>query len=200
MQLKYVGPKPIISHTGIEFDTNKEDKFIYINIALQLIHALDHKYIENRTYTYDMSNPILTYEEMMHELHKYCTKLELLLDKGEHNIEQEIQHNIDRAHANRVLCDEDKRVLENNISIMHDYILQREVNKQVYYCIIDILAGIIKRGHIDHVIIPMYPKFLHVLHSVQGSLRKQKSPIDTQLDVYKKDGQLFGKLQVIANL
>jgi len=195
MKLKYVGPKPIISHTGIEFDNNKEDKYKYINIALQIIHAIDHEYIENRTYTYNLNNPILTHEEMMHELNKYCPNLDLLLDKGSHNVEKEIQHNIDRAHENRVLSEEDKIILENNINLMHDYILQREVNKQVYYCIIDVLAEVIKRDHLDHIIVPMYPKFLHVLHSAQGCLAEQKPPIDTNLDIYKKN-QLLVRLQI----
>ena len=53
MILKYVGPKPIISHTGIEFDNNKEDKYAYLNIVIQLIRALDHEYIENRIYKYE---------------------------------------------------------------------------------------------------------------------------------------------------
>ena len=45
MILKYVGPKPIISYTGIELDKNKEDKFVYLGVVTKLIQALDHKYI-----------------------------------------------------------------------------------------------------------------------------------------------------------
>ncbi|MDQ7061959.1 MAG: hypothetical protein Q9M43_12925 [Sulfurimonas sp.] len=48
MRLKYVGPKPIISHTGIEFDNNKEDKFAYLNIVIQLLKALNHEYFEDK--------------------------------------------------------------------------------------------------------------------------------------------------------
>jgi len=36
MTLKYVGPKPLISHTGIEFDKNKEDKYVYLPIVAKL--------------------------------------------------------------------------------------------------------------------------------------------------------------------
>lgn len=34
--LKYVGPKPHILHTGIDFDNNKEDKYIYLPIVVEL--------------------------------------------------------------------------------------------------------------------------------------------------------------------
>jgi len=48
MTLKYVGPRPHISHTGIEFDSNKEDKFVYLNFVVQLIKALSHDYFEDK--------------------------------------------------------------------------------------------------------------------------------------------------------
>jgi len=60
MELKYVGPKPIISHTGIEFDNNKEDKFAYLNIVIQLLKALDHDYFEDKTYVYQADTARVT--------------------------------------------------------------------------------------------------------------------------------------------
>ena len=54
MTIKYAGPKAIISHTGICFDTNKEDKYVYLDIALQLVEALDHDYLENKTYVHTL--------------------------------------------------------------------------------------------------------------------------------------------------
>lgn len=44
----------------------------------------------------------------------------------------------------------------------------------------------------------MYPKFVHVLHSVQGVLKKEKFPIDTKIDIYKENDKLLAKLQVIT--
>ena len=81
---------------------------------------------------------------------------------------------------------------------MHDYIIQRSINKSVYYCAINALAKLLKQDHIDHIITPMYQKFVHVLHSVQGVLKQEKFPIDTKIDIYKEQGQLFVKLQVIT--
>ena len=80
---------------------------------------------------------------------------------------------------------------------MKEYIIQRAINKTAYYCAIDALANILKKDHIDYVIAPMFQKFAHVLHSVQGSLRKQKFPIDTKLDIYQENGKLLVKLKVL---
>ena len=195
--LKYVGPKPIISHTGIEFDNNKEDKYRYLNIAVQLVKALSHDYFEDKTYVYNVEAQRLDGEQLFQELQKICPNLEELINKENHIIEHEIEENLRRAHENRVLNEEERDVLETNIEIMHDYLVQRSINKTVYYCVIEQLAELVKQDHIDHVIAPMYQNFYHVLHSVQGVLLKQKFPIDTRIDIYAQDGQLFVKLQVI---
>ena len=197
MELKYVGPKPIISHTGIEFDNNKDDKFTYLNIVVQLVKALSHDYFEDKTYTYNANTQRIDENELVRELKYICPDLDSLMKKENHDIEEEIQHNIRRANENSVLTDEDKVVLKNNINIMHDYIVQRSINKSVYYCIIDALADLLKKDHIDFIIVPMFQKFAHVLHSVQGALKKQKFPIDSRLDIYQKDGKLVVKLKVI---
>ncbi len=197
MELKYVGPKPIISHTGIEFDNNKDDKFIYLNIVIQLIKALSHDYFEDKKYTYSTDNTRLDNSELWHNLSHICPDIDSLIDKQNHNIEDEIEHNIQRANENKILTQDDKDVLKENIHIMHDYLIQRSINKSVYYCAIEALAKILKNDHIDYIVTPMFQSFLHVLHSVQGILKKQKAPIDTKLDIYKKDGQLLVKLQVI---
>ena len=197
MELKYVGPKPIISHTGIEFDNNKEDKFSYLNIVVQLIQALSHDYFEDKIYKYNVDTQRMSNEELVHKLKQICPNLDSLMKNENHNIEKEIQHNINRANESDTLTDEDKSVLKDNINIMHDYIIQRSINKSVYYCAINQLAELLKKDHLDHIIVPMFQKYAHVLHSVQGVLKEQKFPIDTRLDIYQKEGKLVVKLQVI---
>ena len=197
MELKYVGPKPIISHTGIEFDNNKEDKFAYLNIVLQLLKALDHDYFNDKTYTYQADTHRYSNNELERELKKYCPNIENLINKENHNVEDEIKHNLIRAKESDTLDDESKTVLKNNIKIMHDYLVQRSINKSVYYCAVDALAELLKKDHIDHIIVPMFQKYAHVLHSVQGALREQEFSIDTKLDIYQENGKLLAKLQVI---
>jgi len=196
MELKYVGHKPIISHTGIEFDNNKEDKFAYLNIVIQLLKALDHDYFEDKTYVYQADTARVTSKELINELKKYCPNINQLMNKENHNVEEEIQHNIQRAHENAILSDEEKSVLEENIKIMHDYLIQRSVNKSIYYCAVDALARLLVKDHIDYIIVPMFQTFFHVLHSAQGCLQKQKADMDTNLEILQKDGKLLAKLTV----
>lgn len=197
MELKYVGPKPIISHTGIDFDNNKEDKFVYLNIIVQLLKSLNHEYIKDKVYTYHPDTNRLSNDELYTELKKFCPKIHDLMEVQNEIIQAEIDTNIQRAHDNQTLHDEDKLTLENNIKLMRNYIVQRSINKSIYYCAVDKLAEIVKKDNIDYIIVPMFQKFAHVLHSVQGSLKKQKIPIDTNMEIYEEDGKLLAKLKVI---
>ena len=196
MQLKYVGPKPVISHTGIEFDNNKEDKFAYLNIIVQLLKALNHDYFENKTYSYNADTSRLSDDELLRELTKFCPNLDSLMEQKNNDIEDDIKHDIQRTKESDTLTQEDKETLQNNINIMHDYLVQRSINKSVYYCAVKALSELLKRESISYVITPMFQTFAHVLHSVQGMLLKDKFPIDTKLEIYQEDGKLLVKLQV----
>jgi ABC-type phosphate transport system auxiliary subunit len=200
MQLKYVGPKPIISHTSVTFDNNKEDKYVYLNIAIQLIKSLADENLKGNTYKYHADTSRLKNDELLKELKKYCQNIEELMDRENHTEEDEIEHTMKRAEESRVLNQEEKITLENNIEIMHDYLVQRSINKAVYYCAIEKLANVIANAHVEYIIVPMFEKFTHVLHSVQGALLKRKNPIDTQLEIFKEDNVLHSKLKIVKLL
>jgi hypothetical protein len=195
--LEYAGPKPHISHTGIDFDNNKEDKYVYLPVVVELIKALSHDYFEDKKYVYSTDETRVDAPRLMHDLENLCPNLPDLVKKENVCVEEEIEDNIQRTHESRTLTDEDKTILENNINIMHDYLVQRAVNKSVYYCVIQVLADLLKKDHIDYIIVPMLPNFTHVLHSVQGALLKEKFPIDTTLAIYNEASKLLVKLQVI---
>ena len=197
MQLKYVGPKPLISHTGIDFDNNKEDKYVYLNIIVQLLKSINHKYIEDKVYTYHTQTTRLSNDDVFDELKKFCPNISSLISLKSEEVSKLIEHDLQRAHENSILNNEEKEILINNINIMKEYSMQRAINKAVYYCAVDQLSELVKEDHLDYIVVPMFQKFAHVLHSVQGSLQKQKFPIDTQMDIYQEDGKLLAKLKVI---
>lgn len=199
MQLKYVGPKPIISHHGVSFDNNKVDKFDYLNIVLQLLNALDHEYIEEKTYTYDTNTKRLDYNKLVDELYKYCPDIDAVVEDRDHIIEEDIAKELQDAKENTVLSAIDKEILLNNITIMHDYLVQRAINKSVYYYAIEMLAHLVRKHHLKYIVVPMYEKFVHILHSLQGVLKKQKYPLDTKLEIYQENGKLLTKLEIIFN-
>jgi hypothetical protein len=197
MQLHYVGPKPIISHTGVEFDTNKEDKYVYISIAVEFIKALSHEYIEDRLYTYDFNKKIESEDELMSELQKICPNFKEQLEKEKKLAENELETHISKVKDSLTLKSEEKEVYVKNLNLMYEYIVQRSVNKSTYYCVLEKLAELVKKDHIDHIVVPMQTLLMHVLHSIQGVLREQKFPIDTKMELFKKDGKIHAKLSVI---
>lgn len=199
MTLKYVGPKPIISHTGIDFDNNKEDKFAYLNIAVQLLKALDHEYFKDKSYRYHADTSRLSSDELLKELQKYCPNLETLMKEVSYKTTENIEHEIQRIQDSSTLKDEDKEVHINNINLMYDYIVQRAINKDVYYCAINSLAKMVQKDQINYVITPMFQTFAHVLHSIQGVLFKSEFTLDTKIDIYQEDGKLLVKLKVLNN-
>ena len=196
MTIKYAGPKAIISHTGICFDTNKEDKYVYLDIAAQLLEALDHDYIEDKTYTHTLEKH-LSNDEIMTILQRRCPDFDKLINATDHEVEELLDEDLQRAHTNRLLNNEEKEVLEKNISIMHDYMVQRSINKCLYYCVVGLLADMAAKDHINKITLPMQQNYIHVLHSLQGTLIKEKKPIDTDMSIAEKDKKLYVTLKVV---
>jgi hypothetical protein len=196
MTIKYAGPKAIFSHTGIYFDTNKEDKYVYLDIAAQLVEALDHDYIDRKVYRHTLEKH-LSDSEILGILKAKCNNLDALMDSADHDTEELLDEDLKRAHANRLLNETEREVLEKNITIMHDYMIQRSVNKSAYYCLMKLLADIASKDHIDEITLPMQQNYMHVLHSLQGTLIKEKRPMDTEISIYEKDKKLFVTLKVV---
>lgn len=196
MTIKYAGPKAIFSHTGICFDTNKEDKYVYLDIAAQLVEELDHDYIDSKIYRHTLEKH-LSDEEILKILKKKCPDLDALVEEAGHQTEDLLDEDLRRAHDNKLLNDEEKEALEKNIEIMHDYMIQRSINKSAYYCLMSRLADITAKDHIDQITLPMQQNYVHVLHSLQGTLIKEKKPVDTEINIYEKDKKLFVTLKVI---
>ena len=112
-------------------------------------------------------------------------------------IEDEIDENLKSAEQNRLLDETEKEVLMKNIELMHDYMVQRSINKSAYYCLMDLLADIMKKNKIDHITMPMAKTTFHVLHTLEGTALKENPPIDTKIDIYRLEGQFFIKFQVV---
>ncbi|AFV97764.1 MULTISPECIES: hypothetical protein [unclassified Sulfuricurvum] len=198
MDLKYAGPKPLISAHGITFDLNKEDKFAYLSIVAELIQALDHNYQADERYTYlAKAEPLKA--DIIFDLIK--SKDPALLSQIEERrliAENDISDELVRAHENKTLCEEECNVLICNIELLRTYQINRAINKTLYYAGINVIAEEIKKGHIDYINTPMFPKFLHVLHSVQGALSKLHPPIDSNIDIREHEGHLQVRLEILS--
>lgn len=197
MPLYYAGPKPLISARGIDFDLNKEDKFVYLSIAAELIQVLDHEYVGEKRYTSIISGKPLPTEQILSTIAAHDPKLDQEMQIRRQAVEHEIREELERAQTNQLLCDEEREVLIKNIQLMRDYRINRSVNKTVYYSAIASIAGIIKNGHIDYIVAPMFPKFIHLFHTIQGVLAKLHPPVDSTIDIYADDGHLNTRLNIL---
>ncbi len=197
MSLKYAGPKPLISAHGVTFDLNKEDKFIYLSIVAELIQALNHDYVDGERYTYLTSQKPLDTDSIINLIRLNDPLLDQEIKDRQKIAEQEIEEELEHAHSNRVLCEEERNVLVKNIELLREYRILRSINKTVYYSAITSLAHIIQKGHIDTIFAPMFPKFIHVFHSIQGALVKLHPPIDSGIDIYEEGGHLNARLNIL---
>ena len=196
MILKYAGPQVHISATGITFDNNKEDKYVYLHIALQILKAIDHEYIEDRVYTYTADTKRLNNDELYEISKKYCNDMDRVIGEAETSAKAYVEELLERARGNRVLDETERDILIKNITMMKSYIIQRGVNKAVYYCIIHTLVELLKKDNVDYIIAPMFQKFSHVFHTIQGVLINQKVPISSDMEIYEENGRLLVKLAV----
>ncbi|MDD2790557.1 MAG: hypothetical protein PHU40_07835 [Sulfurimonas sp.] len=196
MKLAYAGPKPIISHTGVAFDKNKEDKYSYLSVLITLLNAFNHEYIKDKTYICDANAHELKADDIYSELKKYCPNIDTIIQSQNHDIEAAIEHDLHRVEENRILNEFEKEALHNNIELMHDYKIQRSINKSIYYCGIHALAELIEREKIEHITVPMFIKYTHILHSVQGVLQTEKRPLESSLSIFEEDEKLMAKLQI----
>lgn len=197
MVLKYAGPKPLISAHGITFDFNKEDKFIYLSIVAELIQALDHDYIDNKRYTYLSTAKPLDVDRIYKLISDQAVDLLTKIEERRILAEKEQEDELERARANRLLGEEEREVLIRNIELLHTYQINRAINKTLYYSGINVIANEIRKGHIDHISAPMFPKFLHVFHSIQGALRLLLPLLETQIAIFEEEGHLTVQLKII---
>ncbi len=196
MQVKYVGPKPLISETGISFDSQHDDRYTYLNIAVQLLQALDHHYFEEKTYYYAVDSQRLSDNEIVEGLKTYCSDLETMVQQSIDTEQSVIDSEIRRAKEKNNISEEAKEILLKNIEIMRNYRLQYATNETLYNCAVRSLAKQVRQEHIDYIVVPLFQRFAAVLHSVQDELSSQKVPLDSKMEIYEEDGKLMARMEV----
>ncbi len=194
MKIKYAGPKPMISHHGISFKDGKEDKYVYLVIAVQILKAIDKDFDINKSYSYELANKKISDDEMLETMLKYEPKLEdeVLKQRKEYllHLEDEIAHIKDKTILNNL----EKETLLNNYEIMKEYKIQRAINKIYYIHSIKEIASVIRREHIKEIDVPFYEKYLHVLQSIQGELTSLKNSITSELKVINNKEESIAKI------
>lgn len=195
--VRYTGPKPLCSATGISFYATKEDKFIYLGALCELINALDCEYKGCENHNVQIGQKSFDEKSIFDLIRTYIPNLDQKIEERISKTTEEIESDLNRAHNNLLLSREEQEALINNIEIMRSYQIQRAVNKSLYYAGTEALGSIVKQRHIEHVTTSMEPTLLHVLHSVQGVLRRLHPPIDSRIDIFEKQEHLHVELKIL---
>ena len=175
MKLEYVGYRPVISHNGVTFKQGKDDKFIYLPYAYEILNALNHEYTTNKN---KYSNSINLDNSNIDKLYKVVEtyfpdiekSIEDKLKKYKEHLEEERENIISRPH----LSDIEKNIFLSNLDLMKNYRINRAKNKIFYYFVIATIVEIIKEKRIKEIDIPYHNKFWHVLNTIQGVLSSEK--------------------------
>ncbi len=194
MKIKYVGPRPEISEHGVTFKTGKEDKYVYLSVAVQILIALDKNCKDEKTYSYSTSQRDLSDIEMLDTMLRFEPTLEqsVIAEKEAYakHLDEEIAHIEHREHMNPL----NKEIFINNYKIMKEYRLQRAVNKMYYMHCIKEIVDVIKKEHIKEIDAPFQEKYWHVLQTIEGALISLKSSLNCELKIDRdKEHNLIAK-------
>lgn len=194
--LKYAGPKVLISKTGVTLDWKKTDKYSYLPFAVTLLEALDHDYGEDaHTFTYESDHQPKDGESLLQTVRHYCPDIDETVYRWVAKKEAEIAHEIERANLAHSCSQLERDTYIRNIKLMTDYRLQRTINKSVYYAVLDALASMIVRHRIRFLKAPFSKIHYHIFHSIEGAMRRQKSPLRTSLSIYSEKEALTALLE-----
>ncbi len=183
MNIKYAGPRPIISQHGVEFKDGKEDKYVYLIIGIQILQAIDKNYEERKAYSYDATTKRVSDRDMLEVMHSYDTTIEEDVLKEEQAYEIKIAQEIETVKNRSNLKDIEKKIWIKNLEIMKKYRIQRAINKIYYMHCINEIKEVIKREQIKEIDTPFYEKYWHVLETIRGSLEAGRHSVNTDLKI-----------------
>ena len=196
MNIKYAGPRPEISQHGIQFKDGKEDKYVYLIIAIQILKAIDKDYHDKKSYSYDTTSKRFSDDELLSTMLSYEPDLEEAVAKEEVNYMQHLEEEISQVQNRTDLKDVEITAWINNLNIMKTYKTQRAINKIYYMHCVNNISKIIKREKIKEVDTPFYEKYWHVLQTIQGSLSEGRDSVASNLEVDSVSEKMTAKLFV----
>jgi hypothetical protein len=194
MTIKYSGPRPVISHHGIDFKDGKEDKYVYLIIATQILVAIDKDYSTTQSYSYDTSTKRFTDDQLLQIMLSYEPDLKERVIQEEIGYEKHLDEEIEQVKERKDLQPIEIDTWVNNLKIMKKYRIQRAINKIYYqHCVHDI-AKVIKREKIKEIDTPFFEKYWHVLQTIQGALSEGRDSVGSDLKVESSDKGMISKL------
>jgi len=196
MKIKYVGLRPIISQHGILYKNGKEDKYIYLMTALEILQDIDNNYEEKKSYSRYISQKPLKEKEFHTRLLQYDIYLEEEVENEIKNYKQKIEQEMIDVKNMTNITQIEKDVWCNNIELMTQYRIQRAINKIYYFHCINDIKEIITHQRIKKLETPFDEKYWHVLTTIRGVLENDKNSHYTKIIEETKDNNMIIILEI----
>jgi hypothetical protein len=194
LKIKYMGPRAEISQHGVNYKKSREDKYVYLMVAAEILNMINH---EEKHYSYEKEAKPLTEDQIHDILRHHEAQLEEKVRDEEKRYELKIQAEIEQVKNKTYLGKIEKEVWIKNLKLMKDYRIQRAVNKIYYMHCINDIKNTILRKKIEEIDMPFNERFAHVLHTLQGALETDRHPVKTKLVVETgKDDDMIVKLHI----
>ncbi len=195
--LHYVGPRVEISHQGIFYKRSKEDKYIYLMSAVEILKDIDNDYERKPSYSHPFEHKRLEEDNLHTVLEQHEYDVEECITEECKKYKQKIEHKIAHIQSMPHLTEIDKEVWIKNIEIMKEYKIQRAMNKMYYFHCIQDIVYLIQHKRIKEITVPFNKNFFHILNTIKGALITGKPSLDAKvMKQYDKNDNMIAKLTI----
>ncbi|MCR1815471.1 hypothetical protein [Aliarcobacter butzleri] len=182
MKLEYAGFRPIISQHGISFKRGKDDKFIYLPFAYEILNALNNDYDSTKNHSHSIKIEELNMEKILKIISSIYSKIDTELDEKVKSYIKHLDEEEKEVENRTTLSDIEKNIYLENLKLMRTYKIQRAKNKIFYYYCVSAIVEIIKKNKIRKIDLPFNEKFWHILKSIQSKLQSHNISSTIKVD------------------
>ncbi|PUE63837.1 hypothetical protein [Arcobacter caeni] len=194
MKLEYAGLKPVINEHGISFKDGKEDKFIYLPFAVDILNAIDHTYEQKKKYSHQLNTTALSPNEILDVLLKFHPDLETVMNKEIESYTKHLDSEEEAVNNKTILSQIEKDTFIANLKLMRKYKTQRAKNKIFYFHCIETIVEVILKYKIKELDTPFNERFWHIFQTIEGNLSTHK--IASDLKMTEENDVLKAMLQI----
>lgn len=181
MKLEYAGLKPVINEHGISFKDGKEDKFIYLSFAVDILNAIDHTYEQKKKYSHQLNTTALSPNEILDVLLKFHPDLETVMNKEIESYTKHLDSEEEAVKNKTILSQIEKDTFIANLKLMRKYKTQRAKNKIFYFHCIETIVEVILKYKIKELDAPFNERFWHIFQTIEGNLSTHKIASDLKM-------------------
>lgn len=174
MNFEYVGHRPVISQHGISFKKGKDDKYVYLPYAYEILDAINSDYESNKTHSSSIKIEKANIEKLFKVVETFYPTLAEDIETRLDTYKNQLEEKIEEIRKRETLNDVDKNIYLSNLESMNSYRINRAKNKIFYYFSIFTIVDVIKKNKIKKINLPFNEKFWHVLKTIQGVLASEK--------------------------